>query len=160
MSESVSRINVVCSAHNCQLRPVMADQCIFHSRVERNLWGEVTRFLNSPEGSKVIAKSRKNRMLWALGIFNETEKFHPNDDHPFNTREAFIDVYNGVKRHGALPEIVNKDSIEDVIKTLQGLGYQWTDDKGVKRYWTLDDLCLTYENLLVNYVVERAGKKE
>ena len=159
MSETVSRSNVLCEAHGCQLKPVMAGQCIFHSRIERRLWGEVTRFLNSPEGSKVIAKSRKNRMLWAVGVFNEFELYHSSDEHPFNTHEALKDVLLGLEKNGRLPKSVAEADFNTTVKALQGLGFVETKD-GKDVYVSLDSLCQTYENLLVNYVAERAGKKE
>lgn len=159
MSESISRRDVMCQAHGCQLHPVMADQCLFHSRIERRLWGEVTRFLNSPEGSKVIAKSRKVRMLWALGIQNELEQFHPNDEHMFNTYEAFKDVYQGLKRNGALPEIVEQLGPDEALKKFKRYAIEWFDDNGEKQYWTFDDFCSTYETLLIKYVAERSGQK-
>lgn len=157
MSETVSRANVFCEAHNCQLKPVMAGQCIFHSRIEHRYWPEVTRFLNSPEGAKVIAKSRKNRMLWALGTYNELEKFHPSDEHEFNTHEALKDVLDGLKRHNAIPEGVDVSDIKKVAKELTRMGLE--TGKPYER-WTLYDICAQYERLLVNYVAERAGKKE
>lgn len=148
-----------CSANNCQLKSVMADLCIFHSRIERRYWGEVTRFLNSAEGAKVIAKSRKNRMLWALGVFNEFEQYHANDEHPFNTHEALKDVLQGLKRNNQLPDCVDQADFDTIVKTLQGRGF--VEMKGEKQtYVSLDSLCQTYENMLVNYVAERAGKKE
>lgn len=155
----MKRSEVFCSANNCQLKPVMADQCIFHSRIERRYWGEVTRFLNSAEGSKVIAKSRKNRMLWALGVQNEFEQYSSNDEHPFNTHEALKDVLQGLKRNNQLPDCVDQADFDTIVKTLQGRGF--VEMKGEKQtYVSLDSLCQTYENMLVNYVAERAGKKE
>ena len=159
MSESVDRINVLCEAHGCQLKPVMAGQCIFHANIEHRYWPEVTRFLNSPEGSKVIAKSRKNRMLWALGVFNEYERFHPSNEHLFNTHDALRDVIQGLKKNNQLPECVDKADFNTIVKKLQGLGFEEIED-GKKKYVSLDSLCQTYERLLVNYVAERAGKKE
>lgn len=148
-----------CSANNCQLKSVMADLCIFHSRIERRYWGEVTRFLNSAEGAKVIAKSRKNRMLWALGVFNEFEQYHANDQRPFNTHEALKDVLQGLKRNNQLPDCIDQADFDTIVKTLQGRGF--VEMKGEKQtYVSLDSLCQTYENMLVNYVSERAGKKE
>lgn len=148
-----------CSANNCQLKSVMADLCIFHSRIERRYWGEVTRFLNSADGAKVIAKSRKNRMLWALGVFNEFEQYHANDEHPFNTHEALKDVLQGLKRNNQLPDCIDQADFDTIVKTLQGRGF--VEMKGEKQtYVSLDSLCQTYENMLVNYVSERAGKKE
>lgn len=149
-----------CSANNCQLKSVMADLCIFHSRIERRYWGEVTRFLNSAEGAKVIAKSRKNRMLWALGVFNEFEQYHANDEHPFNTHEALKDVLQGLKRNNQLPDCIDQADFDTIVKTLQGRGFVDGEKDGNQNIVSLDSLCQTYEQLLVNYVAERAGKKE
>lgn len=160
MSETVSRLNVFCDARGCQLKPVMAGQCIFHAGIERRYWGEVTRFLNSAEGAKVIAKSRKNRMLWALGIQNEFEQYHANDEHPFNTHEALKDVLAGLKRNNSLPACVDNADFDTIVKTLQGRGFIDGEKDGKKNIVSLDSLCQTYEQLLVNYVAERAGKKE
>lgn len=159
MSESVSRTNVFCEAHNCQLKPVMAGQCIFHANIEHRYWPEVTRFLNSPEGSKVIAKSRKNRMLWALGVFNEYERFHPSNEHPFNTYDALKDVLQGLKRNDQLPKCIDDAGFETVVKTLQGRGFIESKE-GKESYISLDSLCQMYESLLIKFVAERAGRKE
>ena len=158
MSESASRTNVFCEAHNCQLKPVMAGQCIFHANIEHRYWAEVTRFLNSPEGSKVIAKSRKNRMLWALGVFNEEERYYQTDEHPFNTHEALKDVIQGLKRNNQLPECIGDAEFETILKTLQGRGFVEIKD-GKEHVVTLDTLCQQYEFMLIQFVAERAGRK-
>lgn len=154
------RIGVLCEANGCQLKPVMNGLCLFHSRIEMRYWTEVTRFLNSPEGSKVLAKARKVRMLWALCVFNEFERYHSSDEHAFNTHEAFREVWRGLKRNDALPEEVANVTEEEALDKFKHGWFEWKEPTGEKKYWTFDDTCFNYERLLIKYVAERAGRKE
>lgn len=149
------RIDLFCEANGCQLKPVEGGVCLFHSRIELRYWPEVTRFLNSAEGAKVIAKSRKNRMLWALGTFNEVEYYHSRDEHGFNTRSALKEILTGLERNGKVPEGVDFSDIEQAAKDLTRQGLK-TANPNVR--WGLYDICAEYERMLVNYVAERAGK--
>ena len=151
------RIGVLCEANGCQLKPVVGGVCLFHSRIELRYWPEVTRYLNSAEGMKVVAKSRRNRMLWALGTFNEVEYYHSRDEHGFNTREALKEVLTGLDKNGRLPEGVDYSDIEQAARDLTRQGLKTADPK---INFGLYDICATYERMLVDYVAERAGRKD
>ena len=147
----------VCTAHGCNLGSVMADMCVFHANIERNLWPAVTEYLNSPEGDTLIAAGRECRMLWALGVETEFAQYSANSA-PMNTHEAAFRILRKLQKKGLLPEAVDPSDKPKTLQQLRQAGGTrfFMPDHGC--YFSLEWVCETYEASLVEYVRNKAQR--
>ncbi len=147
--------NQFCGANGCSLMPVQSGLCIFHSHIDSSLWVEVTRFLQSPDGVKAVTASRKNRILWAVGLHQR----HVNEfGFSFDAYALALNTLKRLRRDGLVPDNVSTED-EEALVQLKAIGPNkvWLED--AKEFLSVEWLCRTYEKVLISYVEKIALQK-
>ena len=154
-----------CTAHGCTLGSVMCDLCLFHANIERNLWPFVTKYLQSPEGEEIVKASRANRMLWAMGVeVDDVEYWPPKTEEEkaefcFSSHTRAFFILGKLKSKDLLPDAVDISNKEQTLNQLKMLYDHkiWMEDH--RCYFSLDWVCATYEQVLIEHVKKRVEKE-
>ena len=153
-----------CTAHGCTLSSVMCDLCLFHAGIERNLWPFVTKYLQSPEGEEIVKASLGNRMLWAMGVDVEKVEYWPpksedeKSEFCFNSHDRALMILTKLSRYVSFPPEVDLKNREKTIDQLNGIAGHRVYLDEYQATLSLDWMCATYEQVLIDHVKKRVEK--